>query len=491
MSVVAEKENMSQISEENIENEKKEALANIDFKMIGFSLAGKDYAIDIMKVKEIASAGKFTFVPNTAPFVLGVYNLRGDIIPMIDLRIFFNIDVPERTTNDVENMIIVSIEDRVFGVVVDDIDKVVGIQKKTIQPPHPLFGDINIKYIYGVVESNDRLYILLDIDRVFGVKTNSEVEENSLSLVDSKDKNENNELLTASNQQRQNNDVVTLEKKLNENLDTQNSVKKEVQGSSPVTKQIPSTPKKAEDIDYSFIVESLQNLVNFYVSDINKEWVERRYREWVEKKGNEQSQITNVEQANEFLSSFYSKHYNELWDDAYCNEMLKLLPDNNAKQINVWNPGCGKGYESYSLCCVLHKRYPNAKIKIYAQDIDLLNISNATLLTFTADKVSSFFDPFMTKTVKNTYSFSQEIKDSIQFEYHDCTNNNANPPVDIIFMRDMLSFIAPEASESLYTDMEDNLKGNGTVIIGDNEVLVDNSKWMEKSAGSLTIYSKI
>ena len=70
--------------------------AVLDFKMVTFSLAGKDYAIDIMRIKEIAKAGNFTYVPNTSPFVLGVYNLRGDIIPIIDLRIFFNIPVSSR-----------------------------------------------------------------------------------------------------------------------------------------------------------------------------------------------------------------------------------------------------------------------------------------------------------------------------------------------------------------------------------------------------------
>ena len=63
---------------------------------------------------------------------------------------------------------ILNIEDQKFGVVVDKIDKVIGVQKSSIQPPHPLFGDINIKYIYGVVEAENRLYILLDIDKIFG-----------------------------------------------------------------------------------------------------------------------------------------------------------------------------------------------------------------------------------------------------------------------------------------------------------------------------------
>ena len=79
------------MSAEQISEEKEKNIATIDFKMVTFSLSGKDYAIDIMSVKEIAKAGRFTYVPNTAPFVLGVYNLRGEIIPII--RTFFNFNI--------------------------------------------------------------------------------------------------------------------------------------------------------------------------------------------------------------------------------------------------------------------------------------------------------------------------------------------------------------------------------------------------------------
>ena len=148
-----------------------EHISVIDFKMITFSLAEKDYAIDIMKVKEIAKANNFTYVPNTAPFVLGVYNLRGDIIPIIDLRIFFNIPIKQRAKDTIESMVIINVDDQIFGIVVDRIDKVVGVSKNAIQPPHPIFGDINIKYIYGVVENSGQLYILLDVDRIFAART--------------------------------------------------------------------------------------------------------------------------------------------------------------------------------------------------------------------------------------------------------------------------------------------------------------------------------
>ncbi|MDR1748994.1 MAG: chemotaxis protein CheW, partial [Spirochaetaceae bacterium] len=176
MELTADNQNAAETRESG---EKNEVLTTIDFKMVTFSLAGKDYGVDIMNVKEIAKAGRFTYVPNTSPFVLGVYNLRGDIIPIIDLRLFFNIPIAERPDDELENMIIVTVAEQTFGVVVDAIDKVVGISSASVQPPHPLFGDINIKYIYGVVESNRRLYVLLDIERIFNNKSVSHADDDS------------------------------------------------------------------------------------------------------------------------------------------------------------------------------------------------------------------------------------------------------------------------------------------------------------------------
>ena len=149
--------------------EQKENTEVIDYKMVTFSLGGKDYGIDIMKVKEISKASKFTFVPNSIPFVKGVYNLRGDIISVIDLRVMFNLPVPE-TNGAPENMIILRLEDNVIGVIVDTIDKVIGISSSKIQPPHPLFGDINIKFIKGIVENEEKLYIILDVESIFDQK---------------------------------------------------------------------------------------------------------------------------------------------------------------------------------------------------------------------------------------------------------------------------------------------------------------------------------
>lgn len=445
--------------------DEKEKLAVIDFKMITFSLAGKDYAIDIMKVKEIAKAGRFTYVPNVMPFVIGVYNLRGDIIPIIDFRLFFNIPVAERNNNDLENLLIITVGEQTFGAVVDEIHSVVGIQKDSIQPPHPLFGDISIRYIYGVVESGKQLYILLDIDRIFTGKLN----------LDSKN------TLKANSVVRQ----VSLAQNV--------STVANVAPAAPVGQVAKaSAENKADNLekDYNFLLHDLQEFCQFYVGKVNEGWAKRRFDEWVKSQDGGSTQLQNKEKADEFLSSFWSRCSGAWWNRNLADNIYKLLPDNAAKQIVVWNIGCGKGQETYSLCCLLRKRYPDAKIRIYAHDKDLLNISNAPLLSIESSFANDWYAPYVTHKVNGEYTFTQEIKDSIMFEYHDCTNTNALPMCDIIFARDVVSLLPESAQTALVEEIQEKLKGNGIVILGENESLADRNVWEERMVDSLFVYNK-
>ncbi len=430
----------------------KEASSIVDYKMVTFSLAGKDYAIDIMHVKEIAKAGRFTYVPNTLPFVLGVYNLRGEIIPILDLRLFFNIDVPERDENKLENLLILNIGDQTFGVVVDKIDKVVGVRKNTIQPPHPLFGDINIKYIYGVVEANSHLYVLLDITRIFGSKAAAEEAQAKKVRVE--------------------------------------QVKQPVAAVNTAPAAAPVAPKVTENkvqMDLHFLSEGLGNYKKFTVSDINKDWVTKRFAEWQNEGKN---LIQNEEDADSFLKGFWSTHTDSWWSKEYADAVFKLLPDNNAKQIVVWNPGCGKGCESYSLACVLAKRYPDAKIRIYAQDIDLLKVSNAALMGIPEELEGTWYDDFLSRKASGDITFNQSIKDSIMFEYHDCKNTNALPNVDVIFARDVLSLLDKESQGFVTADFLEKMKGNAVAFVGENEKLPVSLGFGENSVGTLIAYSK-
>jgi len=435
----------------------------IDFKMVTFSLSGKDYSIDIMHIKEIAKAGRFTYVPNTLPFVLGVYNLRGEIIPILDLRLFFNIEVPERTGDKMENLLILNIDDQRFGVVVDKIDKVIGVQKSTIQPPHPLFGDINIKYISGVVESNNRLYVLLDVKRLFSAT--SESEEGKTPAI-----------------------------KYNPQIEQNKSEVKEV---GPKKVAQPSFVVKEESVagglsetDFNFLKQSLSNYAKFYVSSVNESWIRHRATEWCSEKNSKNVQLQNEIETEEFLKPFWSKFTGKWWSKDFASELEKALPENSAKQIIVWNPGCGKGTETYSLACILKKKYPDAKVRIYAQDTDLLSVSNASLISIPSELVSDWYGPYLTKKANGDYTFSQEIKDSIMFEYHDCKNTNALPMVDIVFARDILSLLDEKSQESVVADFLEKMKGNAVAFVGDNETMPSSFGFGEKSVGNFVAYNK-
>ncbi|MCL2093682.1 MAG: chemotaxis protein CheW [Treponema sp.] len=411
--------------------EQKERVDTVDFKMVTFSLAGKDYGVDIMNVKEIAKADKFTYVPNAASFVQGVYNLRGDIIPIIDLRMFFHLPV-EKKNDSIENMLILRIEDRVYGTIVDKIDKVVGINSESIQPPHPIFGDINIKFISGVVEKEGDLYIILDVIRIF-----TQTEE---------DKQKPRGVVA---------EAAAGPAYFSPPMDT------------PDTQE---SRAASADTVLNFIKESLPALRQFYPGSLNEEWIRRRFADWSGTRSGEALQLKTAGEADEYLSGFYSPDTGRFWSEDYAALVKSLLPTLSSNSIQVWNIGCGRGYETYSFACILKSRYPDGYIKIWANDNDLMAVSQAPNMTFELEGVPDYCKPYMTKG-RTGYSFNKAIKDSIVFEYHDISHENPLPDLDIIMVRDVLSFLPVQDQERIIRGFADKLKGRGMVMTGRNEVL--------------------
>ncbi|HCC36376.1 MAG TPA: chemotaxis protein CheW [Treponema sp.] len=422
--------------------EQKERAENVDFKMITFSLSGKDYGVDIMNVKEIAKADKFTFVPNAASFVRGVYNLRGDIIPIIDLRSFFHLPVEEKD-DALENMLILRIEDRVYGTIVDKIDKVVGINSEQIQPPHPIFGDINIKFISGVVEKQGDLYIILDVIRIF------------TQTDDSKTK-------------------------------TRPGVDAEGDYYIPTAGQAEIEQRVAAENALDFIKESLSALKHFSASPVNDAWLRSRFAEWSASRSAENLQLQSASDADEYLSTFFSPCNGSFWDSRYAEKVKKVLPDLPSNNIQVWNLGCGKGYETFSFACILKSRYPDSHIKIWANDSDIMAISQAPNMVFEIDDIPEYCRPFMTRG-KAGYAFNQAIKDSIVFEYHDILNQNSLPEIDIILARDILSFLSDQDQEKIIAEMSEKLKAHGIVFLGSNEEL-PGIDWRKAASESVSAY---
>ena len=142
------------------------------------------------------------------------------------------------------------------------------------------------------------------------------------------------------------------------------------------------------------------------------------------------------------------------------------------------------------MACVLRKKYPDARIKIYAQDVDLLSISNAPLLVVPPEVANSWYAPFVVQSVSGTYSFKPEIKEMVLFEYHDCMHTNNMPAIDMIFSRDLISFLKPDIQAALLEDFDEKLKGNGKIILGENESLAYLSNWSETLVGSVVVYGK-
>lgn len=411
-----------------VQQKEAEKVEAIDFKMVTFSLAGKDYGIDIMKVKEISKAKRFTFVPNAEPFVRGVYNLRGDIISMIDLRIMFNLPAQKRGKNVFENMIILRLEDYLMGIIVDEINKVVGINSRSIQPPHPIFGDINIKFIRGVVENEGRLYLILDVEKILG--------------------EEEDEAPTKLQPQL----VPTAPERITEK---------------------PVEIAETGEVDYSFINETLQTFNSFFLSDSNRTWFTKRFEEWKKQrtKAGAEVQLQEENDAEQFLRSFYSSYTGAFWGDEYRESVKQLLGKMQpGGSLLVWNPGCGEGYETYSLAVSLKELFPDTQLKIWAHDNDLLNISTAPNLLFSPDSIS---ESLATYTIegKSGLQFDKMIRDAIFFEYHNVVHSNPFPEVDLIFARDVLSFQSPEGQHTLIHEFNEKLKPGGLLVIGENEEL--------------------
>lgn len=139
-------------------------------KYLTFSLAGEEYGIGILKVKEIIGMMPVTPVPKTPPYVKGVINLRGKVIPVADLRLKFDMEETEYT----ERTCIIVVEIRngdgqvLMGIVVDSVSEVLNIKAGEIEDT-PAFGaGMETDYILGMAKTADGVKILLDIDKVFG-----------------------------------------------------------------------------------------------------------------------------------------------------------------------------------------------------------------------------------------------------------------------------------------------------------------------------------
>ena len=129
-----------------------------------FALGGEEYGVEILKVQEIRGYTSITPIPNTPPNIKGVMNLRGAIVPVVDLRCTLAMPATEYSPFSV--IIVVTVGTRVMGLIVDAVSDVLDVARTDIHPT-PDFGTrIDARFIQGMARVGDKLVVLLDIDRV-------------------------------------------------------------------------------------------------------------------------------------------------------------------------------------------------------------------------------------------------------------------------------------------------------------------------------------
>lgn len=137
---------------------------NIASEYLTFTLGNEEYGIDILKVQEIRGYDTVTHIANAPEFIKGVINLRGVIVPIVDMRIKFNVGEP--TYNEFTVVIIMNVLGRIIGMVVDGVSDVVALSPEQIKAAPEMGAAMDTDYITGLGTLNDQMLILVDIEKL-------------------------------------------------------------------------------------------------------------------------------------------------------------------------------------------------------------------------------------------------------------------------------------------------------------------------------------
>ncbi|MFZ3208081.1 MAG: chemotaxis protein CheW [Geobacteraceae bacterium] len=153
----------------------------LEIQVACFQLGDDLYAVDIMRIREIIRPQKLTLLPRAPAFVEGIINLRGAVIPVIDMRRRFGL--PPRPVVHTSRLLIVTIAGQLIGLVVDDVTEVLTIPVRDIKPPPKVVGGVGAEYLVGVCLEKDSLIMLLNLDRILTAG-----ESDELGLLDGSEK---------------------------------------------------------------------------------------------------------------------------------------------------------------------------------------------------------------------------------------------------------------------------------------------------------------
>jgi len=417
-----------------LKNDKK--IVEYDFKVVSFKIGNEYYGIDILKVKEILKEKRFTIIPNAMNFVVGVTNLRGDIVPIIDLGRMFNLK--DKLNEDaLKSIIILYVGNLNIGIVVDQIQHVIPLRKRDIQPPSPLLGMINEKYISGVAELNDKLVVILDSDAIFSDKEKQKKD-------------------TIQHQE----DVVT------------------------------------DDFIDHFCTQVEQH-AGVYINKYNKAGFRSLYSKYAGEVTKSGLPVVEKELSGKIIGDFLSKHTEELWDIPYTKDFMNAVMSKLGKicseEVRILDVGCAQGHEAFSVFFLMADEFSDADISMVASDNNLVAISKASGFEISKKNIPSWIhkEKYFMEVKGDSLKVKKEFNDMICFEFHNAENLSTYKKVfDLIIARDLSLFITEAGYTDFINEAAKRLVQGGVLIIGDHEDLPDNEHFRKVQDENIAIYFK-
>ncbi|AFI31458.1 Purine-binding chemotaxis protein CheW [Borrelia crocidurae str. Achema] len=457
------------LDEHNIGSHLKEKdSVNLDFKVVSFNIGDDSYLVDIMQVKEIRKSNNFTYVPNAKKYVVGLDNLRGEIISIIDLRIMFNLKVIKK---DFEDVMVLRNNDLLIGVIVDKVNNVFSIDSSLIQDPHPiLFQETLIHYMRGVVEYGSKLYIVLDVGKIFNY--DNDIEEKEVLLEESK--NTGDKIGTSEHEEQ------------SISFDNNSLELSEASASNHVL-------SSKDNLDDLRVIKENLFKYSFNSSLVSDDFL---------KKIGVKLDIANINDLayDNFLSEFYSKSSSQLWNEQYLKEFQEEIVQrhvNNMSDIgtilNVFEIGCGEGKETISFVNVLYESYKNP-FKVTAIDNDFNKVIGTSNLVFLESEInlSEIYRKNSFEQASGVYKFKPEIMNSILFEYSDAILSEFPENLGIVFLRDILCFLNDDGQILILNAIAEKSVRGALLILGDNEELKNNDLFIkDKSVKYFNLYKRI
>jgi purine-binding chemotaxis protein CheW len=142
-------------------------------QLVTFKLDGQKYAVDILKVQEINNMKEITSIPNAPAYLEGAINLRGKVIPVLNLRKKFGFE--ENANSELRKIVIMDVRGVIMGLIVDAVSDVLRVNRDVVEPPPPVSSNVSSEFISGIAKLPEGLVILLDMDRLLDAEEHKTV----------------------------------------------------------------------------------------------------------------------------------------------------------------------------------------------------------------------------------------------------------------------------------------------------------------------------